>query len=136
MPGQEVEFIRTGETLLAILIPAAYHGDPGVQFFTPHSFSQQLGHMRRPAGDRVAPHRHREIARRVERTQEVLLVRSGLIRVVLYDEAGAHHGDRELGPGDVILLAAGGHGVEVLEAAEIVEVKQGPYAGEDDKLPL
>ena len=36
-------------------------------------------------------------------------------------------------PGDVILLAHGGHKIEVLEDAEILEVKQGPYAGPNDK---
>ena len=35
--------------------------------------------------------------------------------------------------GDIILLATGGHGFEVLEATEIIEVKQGPYMGEGDK---
>ena len=35
--------------------------------------------------------------------------------------------------GDVILLAKGGHGFEVLEELEMFEVKQGPYPGEVDK---
>ena len=35
--------------------------------------------------------------------------------------------------GDVILLAEGGHGFEMLEDSEMVEVKQGPYAGDGDK---
>jgi hypothetical protein len=33
----------------------------------------------------------------------------------------------------VILLARGGHGFEMLEPTEMIEVKQGPYAGEGDK---
>jgi len=33
----------------------------------------------------------------------------------------------------VILLASGGHGFEVLEDLEMIEVKQGPYAGDADK---
>ena len=33
----------------------------------------------------------------------------------------------------VILLIAGGHGFEVLEDVEMIEVKQGPYVGEGDK---
>ncbi|MBN8490650.1 MAG: hypothetical protein J0M00_04385 [Burkholderiales bacterium] len=40
---------------------------------------------------------------------------------------------RILEAGDVVLLAYGGHGFEMLEPTEIVEVKQGPYAGEADK---
>ncbi len=38
-----------------------------------------------------------------------------------------------LDAGDVILLAYGGHGFEMLEPTEIIEVKQGPYAGDGDK---
>jgi hypothetical protein len=36
--------------------------------------------------------------------------------------------------GDVILLAAGGHGFEMLEDSQIIEIKQGPYVGEEDKI--
>ena len=38
-----------------------------------------------------------------------------------------------LNSGDVILLAFGAHGFEMLEDSEIIEVKQGPYSGDDDK---
>jgi hypothetical protein len=31
------------------------------------------------------------------------------------------------------LLAFGGHGFEMIEPTEIIEVKQGPYIGEGDK---
>ena len=40
---------------------------------------------------------------------------------------------RILQGGDVILLATGGHGFEVLEEIEMIEVKQGPYTGIDEK---
>ncbi|MCZ2140280.1 MAG: hypothetical protein LC096_02690, partial [Bacteroidia bacterium] len=36
--------------------------------------------------------------------------------------------------GDVILLSDGGHGFKMLEESEIIEVKQGPYCGEQDKV--
>ena len=41
--------------------------------------------------------------------------------------------NRILQTGDVILLASGGHGFTMLEETEMIEVKQGPYAGEKDK---
>ena len=41
--------------------------------------------------------------------------------------------ERRKHPGDVILLIQGGHGFEVLEEVEMIEVKQGPYVGERDK---
>lgn len=136
MSLDDFEEIRSGDRLLAIRIGEGYRGAPGVHFFTPHAFSQQLAYMRRPAGDRVVPHRHGAIPREVLQTQEVLLVRSGRIRVQIYDDSGAHVADRELGAGDLILLAAGGQGVEVLDEAELIEVKQGPFAGSDDKIPI
>jgi len=66
-------------------------------------------------------------------TREVLLVRSGRMRVDFYTDAGTYAQSRILAAGDVILLAAGGHGFEMLEDTEMIEVKQGPYAGLDDK---
>ena len=40
---------------------------------------------------------------------------------------------RELLPGDIVRLAHGGHGFIMLESSEMIEVKQGPYAAEQDK---
>jgi hypothetical protein len=33
----------------------------------------------------------------------------------------------------VVLLIEGGHGFEVMEDVEMIEVKQGPYGGDQDK---
>lgn len=118
--------------LYAITIPSSYR-DSGIRFFTPDEFSQQLAYMRRPTGYLIEPHIHNPVPREVVYTQEVLLIRSGRLRVDFYNDERSWFESLELGPGDVILLAAGGHGFEVLEEAEIIEVKQGPYAGERDK---
>jgi mannose-6-phosphate isomerase-like protein (cupin superfamily) len=105
----------------------------GVHFFTPSDYSQQLGYMHHPAGHRIEPHVHNTVTRAVHSTREALFVRRGRLRVDFYTDAGVYFESRELGAGDVILLAAGGHGFEVLEEIEMVEVKQGPYAGDADK---
>ena len=55
------------------------------------------------------------------------------MRVDFYDENQTYQESRALNSGDVILLAYGGHGFEMLEPSEIIEVKQGPYAGNNDK---
>ena len=34
----------------------------------------------------------------------------------------------------MVLLATGGHGFKMLEKSEMIEVKQGPYVGEMDKV--
>ena len=50
-----------------------------------------------------------------------------------YDDNKTYLKSHILEKGDVILLIEGGHGFEVIEEVEMVEVKQGPYAGDDDK---
>jgi len=81
----------------------------------------------------IQPHIHNYLPREVTYTQEVLLIKSGKLRVDFYDVSQRYFDSRLLLAGDVILLAKGGHGFEVIEAVEMFEVKQGPYVGEQDK---
>lgn len=127
-----IETIEHGGKTLAIIVRAEFR-EPGIHFFTPSSFSQQLAFMNHPAGKAIVPHLHNPVRREVDYTQEVLLVRRGLLRVDFYDDARTYLHSRLLRAGDVILLAAGGHGFQVIEDVEMVEVKQGPFAGEADK---
>lgn len=117
---------------LATLIRANYHAQ-GIQFFTPDDYSQQLAYMNRPEGYVIPPHVHNPVPRQVHFTQEVLYIKSGKVRADFYDDQQNYLESRILYAGDVILLAFGGHGFEMLEASEIIEVKQGPYSGEADK---
>ena len=119
--------------LLAILIRAGYDSD-GIEFFTPPEFSQQLAYMKRPSGYEITPHVHNSVPREVEFTKEVLFIKSGKVRVDFYNDQKHYIESRILQAGDIILLAFGGHGFRILEEAEIIEVKQGPYAGENDKM--
>jgi len=123
--------VHAGRTL-AILLRTNYH-DQGIKFFTPDDFSQQLAYMNRPAGYVIEPHVHNSVPRAVQFTKEVLFIKSGKVRVDFYDDDQAYLESRILNQGDVLLLAFGGHGFEMLEPSEIIEVKQGPYAGEGDK---
>lgn len=127
-----IETIKSGEQILAVIISRDFH-EPGIHFFTPNDLSQQLAFMRHPAGKVIDPHVHNPVSRNVHYTQEVLLIKRGRIRVDFYDEAQSYLESRILEGGDVILLATGGHGFEVLEEIEMIEVKQGPYAGDQDK---
>jgi mannose-6-phosphate isomerase-like protein (cupin superfamily) len=123
----------THEGKLLALILGRSHRAEGIEFFTPDDFSQQLAYMNRPAGYVIAPHVHNAVERQVQYTKEVLFIRSGRLRIDFYAEDRHYIESRILEAGDVVLLAYGGHGFEMLEPTEIVEVKQGPYAGEADK---
>jgi mannose-6-phosphate isomerase-like protein (cupin superfamily) len=117
---------------LALIIRKDFRRD-GIEFFTPGNYSQQIGYMNRPAGYVIPPHVHNPVAREVQYTKEILFIKSGQLRVDFYSEEQVYLESTILEAGDVILLAFGGHGFEMLQPTEIIEVKQGPYAGDQDK---
>jgi hypothetical protein len=127
-----IEQVEFAGTVFAIILRNG-NIEPGVHFFTPGHYSQQLGCMRHPAGHIIEPHVHNPVPRAVHFTHEALFLRRGRLRVDFYTEAKVYLESRVLAEGDVILLVAGGHGFEALEEIEMVEVKQGPYVGDADK---
>ncbi|MFH1835702.1 MAG: hypothetical protein ABH851_05900 [Methanobacteriota archaeon] len=128
----KVDEISRGGDLIAIVIPTDYSAED-TRFFTPPDFSQQLAFIRKKAGTGIKEHTHKPNERIVTFTQEVLVVRKGRVKVNLFDKDKVFICDRILTEGDVILLVSGGHGFEFLEDTELIEVKQGPYSGDDDK---
>lgn len=127
-----IEKIISNNVVLAIILRSNYRSE-GISFFTPNEFSQQLGYMNRPKGYEIQPHLHNRVKRNVEFTNEVLLIKSGKVRVDFYDEYKDYLKSRILNKGDVILLVCGGHGFEMLEQSEMIEIKQGPYVNDSDK---
>src|SRR5262249_12840621 len=127
-----IERIMCGTTVIAIIVSREFR-EPGIHFITPGDYSQQLACMRHPAGKVIAPHVHNSVSREVYYTQEVLILKKGKLRVDFYDGDQRYLESRILVEGDVILLIECGHGFEVLEEIEMVEVKQGPYLQDRDK---
>lgn len=127
-----LEKIEANSSIIAIIIRAEYNKD-GIEFFTPDEFSQQLAYMNRPKGYTIEPHTHNPVPREIYYTQEVLFIRSGRVKVDFYADDRTYLESRVLNAGDVILLASGGHGFTMLEPTEIIEVKQGPFVGDQDK---
>ncbi len=121
------------DVLIALIIPDDYSMQSGIEFLTPDNFSQQLGIMNRPEGHQIPPHVHNPVVREVVWTQEVLFIKSGKVRVDFYDSEKNYLESEILNKGDIILLAGGGHGFEMIEESVIIEVKQGPYCEGKDK---
>ena len=128
-----IENILNGRILLAIILRKDFNKE-GIHFFTSDKDSQQLGYMNRPFNYVIKPHRHNLVPREVHLTQEVLFIKSGKVRVDFYSNNQEYFVSRILNSGDVILLLDGGHGFKMLAPSEIIEVKQGPYCGERDKV--
>jgi hypothetical protein len=127
-----LEVITFAATTLAIIVRNSF-ARKGVNFLTPDEFPQQVAYMSHPAGKQIEAHSHNKMPRVVECTQEVLFIKQGSMLVKLYTADQIFVTGRILTAGDVILLASGGHGFEVLDDVTFIEVKQGPYMGEKEK---
>lgn len=134
MKAETVEWC--GEPLAFVLRAG---DDPAASaWITPPELELQLGRLAARAGDELKRHAHRPVERRLERTAEVVVVQRGRCLPDLYSpDCDSPDRElvatRELAAGDAVLLVAGGHGFRMLEDTVLVDVKQGPYAGADDK---
>jgi hypothetical protein len=102
-------------------------------FITPPEFKQQVGFIVYPAGGKIIPHVHLSLERHIVGTSEVLVLTKGRCKVDFYNEKKKFVTAREMGIGDVLILVGGGHGFHMLEDTIFLEIKQGPYAGQDEK---
>ena len=109
-----IEKIVSNNVVLAIVLRSSYKSE-GISFFTPNEFSQQLGYMNRPKGYEIAPHLHNKVKRNVEFTNEVLLIKSGKVRVDFYNEDKIYFKSITLNKGDVILLVCGFSLISIME---------------------
>jgi quercetin dioxygenase-like cupin family protein len=126
------ESITSHGVTLALVVRAA-PAPLGAQFVTPPEAGLQVGVLTHAEGTNIPRHTHRLIERQVSGTSEVLLVRSGSCEVDVYDDEELI-ATAQLSPGDVIVLLAGGHALRMLEDTVLVEVKQGPYPGVEEKV--
>ena len=128
-----LQVIKNNRKIYSIIIRKKFKHN-GIKFFTPSNFSQQLGYMSRPKNYIIKPHKHRKVKRSVSFTQEVLFVKSGKVEVSFYNHRNVVFKKVLLLSGDIILLANGGHSFKMLKKTEMIEVKQGPYKSDKDKI--
>lgn len=119
--------------LLAMVVRADFSGGK-YNFFTPDDFPLQMGTSFYGSGERITPHVHVPQERHIDLVNEFIFVKSGRVELTLYTKERVPAATLELATGDSLLLTGGGHGFRVLEACQLIEVKQGPYLGMDDKV--
>lgn len=102
-------------------------------FITPAEFKQQVGFVVYHQGREISRHVHRPLQRHLVGTSEVLVVRKGTFLLDIYNDDRALVATRQLSLGDVMLMVGGGHGFRMLEDTVLLEVKQGPYTGVEEK---
>jgi quercetin dioxygenase-like cupin family protein len=130
--SERVETITHEGTTLCIIVRA--HPEPtATTFYTPNDFNLQCGNIVYPAGSEIPRHTHRRVSRTIHNTSEVLVVQKGRMVVDLYSGDREFVCSREMATGDVVVLMAGGHGFRLLDDTILLEVKQGPYGGLQEK---
>jgi hypothetical protein len=106
---------------------------PHTIFPTPSELNLQVGFVVYPTGGTIPPHLHLPLERRIVGTAEVLVVKKGRCLLDICDDDKRLVATRELRTGDVMLMVGGGHGFRMLEDTVLLEVKQGPYTGLQEK---
>ncbi len=130
---QGVDIIREGSVIYAIVVRQNVRSEGKYNFLTPEDFPFQLGANFYASGEPIRRHFHPDKAVNLRTVNEFIVVSRGKLKVSIYNDDQQVIREEVMNTGDMILLTAGGHGFEVLEDTSIVEVKQGPYAGTEDK---
>ncbi len=118
---------------IALIIKNSYENN-GIKFFTADDSGSQIGYMSHPKGTVIKAHVHNIVERKVLGTPEVLIIKKGRLRLDLYSQEKEYIESTILEAGDIVFLPYGGHGLKCLEDVKMIEVKQGPYLGEQDKV--
>lgn len=128
-----VEHIDIAGKKFAIVIPAHYE-NKGIQFHSNPMDSLQIGSMMWSTGHHIQGHKHLSHPRLVEFSNEAIFITKGKVKINFLGDLGEALMSRMLEAGDVVLLLDGGHSFDIIDDARMIEIKQGPYVGEADKL--
>ncbi|MDB2341887.1 hypothetical protein N9V33_03955 [Candidatus Pelagibacter bacterium] len=108
----------------------------GIKFFTNSDLNFQVGLMAHQKNHIIKPHFHINRKKIIKHMSELLIIFSGTLKVYFYNKKKIKTKTVILNKKDMILLISGGHGFKVLKKLEMLEIKQGPFIGEKDKIRL
>lgn len=103
-------------------------------FITDHTHIQQVGYIVLKQNNTIQRHYHTQITKTVSGLTEVLYVKSGRCTVHFYDLNQVFVSDLEIKTGDLLIIISGGHGFTMLEDTVLIEVKNGPYLGDLERI--
>lgn len=127
------KLIKKESELFAVLIPSDLDVET-TQFFTGDDDFFQVGVIYKNAGHIIPRHSHRQFSRTVTKTSEALILWHGLVKVHIFDNEDQVLYEGLINEKDVLVLLNGSHKFEFLKAGFFLEIKQGPYIQEQDKI--
>ena len=97
------------------------------RFFSDPKSSFQFGFVAHKKGYSEDPHYHNKILRKINDLQQVLFVQKGKIEVKFYNKKKKIIKNILIKKGDAINIVQGIHSIKILENAQCITVKQGPF---------
>lgn len=123
--------IKYNKKLYALIID--FNKKNGLNFFTDPKLTQQVAFMKYGSKKIIKPHLHKNFTRVIKKTNEVLIILKGILKVNFYNENKKIFKSLKVKKKQILILVDGGHGFEVIKPIEMIEVKQGPYKKYKDK---
>ena len=129
-----IEKIEKEGVLLALVVRNNFQST-GTNFVSEDSWPFQVGFHKRKEGFRYKSHitsPFKEVKDFVP--NKIYYVTKGTLGIDIYDQEGEKFTYIKINQGDLIIFVSGGHGVDLLDDSDFIEIKQGPYRGtEEDK---
>ncbi|MFA6407408.1 MAG: hypothetical protein WCV80_01740 [Candidatus Paceibacterota bacterium] len=125
-----MKMIKSGELLVAMVFDGVF--EDGTRPLTDEQLALQVIALKHPKGKKLVSHSHSPKERTTKTLVEALIVFSGRVAITAYTREGSFVEKIELGKGQGILIVDGGIGIEILEDAEMMEFKNGPFI--EDKI--
>ena len=126
-----MRIIKSADRTIAWVFDGRF--EEGTKPLTDEKWALQVINLKHPKGKVLVAHRHQPIRRTTESLMEMLMVMTGLVRVTIYDHQNPVE-VIELTAGQGVMLIDGGIGIEILEDAEMLEFKNGPFV--EDKVVI
>ena len=126
--------INHKKKLYALIVDNNYRKMRGVNFFSSNDLPQQFGYIYQKKNHIIPPHTHRKRSTKVFITSEVLIILKGILRIDFYDLKQKYLFSKIIKKGQIIFLLHGSHGFKVIKDLQMIEVKQGPFKKNMDKI--
>lgn len=121
------------DLILAIIVRKNINLNYGTEFITDESDLFQLGLIKRNEGEVIKKHYHLNQKRNINKTTEALIVKKGKVEITFFHEEKIVT-KKIIERHDIAILFDGGHSFKFYEDSEMVEIKQGPYIKDKDKI--
>jgi len=102
----------------------------GISFYSNDEDFIQVGTWSYNKGRSLAAHNHNIVDRTINRTNEIVIVLSGKLKIDIYDESDNKIDEMTAEKNDLLIMMNGGHGYHILkDNTKVIEIKNGPYLG-------